>query len=314
MPYTPLVSIVIPVYKGAQYMRTAIDSALAQTYKNVEIIVVNDGSPDDGETERIALSYGDAIRYFHKENGGCASALNFGISKMRGEWFSWLSHDDVYEPEKIEKQIRCVCENGLDSENTVISCNAKIIDQNGDPIRHPETADCGLYEDAAFVKRLLFGSSLNGCGLLLPKAVLCRVGDFSTELKFVLDWEYWLRAALSGTALYRMGNERLVMNRVHTGQVTVREANSYKSELQQLSEKLFPTVAKTEDTAVISCFYTFAVVKGQKDIGRKYAALLKQRKAFSAGLLLRSHAAKAKKSLRPFCAKCYWKFIRWCKK
>ena len=51
MPYMPLVSIVIPVYKGAQYMRTAIDSALAQTYKNVEIIVVNDGSPDDGETE-----------------------------------------------------------------------------------------------------------------------------------------------------------------------------------------------------------------------------------------------------------------------
>ena len=70
--FHPLVSIVIPVYNGANYMREAIDSALAQTYDNCEILVVNDGSRDDGETERIALSYGDEIRYFAKENGGVA--------------------------------------------------------------------------------------------------------------------------------------------------------------------------------------------------------------------------------------------------
>ena len=81
--YEPLVSIVIPVYNGANYMRQAIDSALAQTYGNIEIIVVNDGSTDGGETERIALSYGDRIRYFRKENGGCASALNYGISQRQ---------------------------------------------------------------------------------------------------------------------------------------------------------------------------------------------------------------------------------------
>ena len=75
----PLISIVIPVYNGSNFLREAIDSALAQTYKNIEIIVVNDGSADDGETERIALSYGDKIRYFKKENGGVSSALNYGI-------------------------------------------------------------------------------------------------------------------------------------------------------------------------------------------------------------------------------------------
>ena len=69
-----LVSIVIPVYNGANYLSEAIDSALAQTYKNIEIIVVNDGSKDDGATEKVALSYGDKIRYFHKENGGVSSA------------------------------------------------------------------------------------------------------------------------------------------------------------------------------------------------------------------------------------------------
>ena len=81
--FHPLVSIVIPVYNGANYMREAIDSALAQTYKNIEVIVVNDGSTDN--TDEIAKSYGDKIRYFKKENGGVATALNLGIREMRGE-------------------------------------------------------------------------------------------------------------------------------------------------------------------------------------------------------------------------------------
>ncbi|MBO5570669.1 MAG: glycosyltransferase, partial [Clostridia bacterium] len=77
--FLPKVSIVIPVYNGANFLREAIDSALGQTYPNIEILVVNDGSDDGGETESIALSYGNQIRYFRKENGGVATALNFGI-------------------------------------------------------------------------------------------------------------------------------------------------------------------------------------------------------------------------------------------
>ena len=119
--FNPLVSIVIPVYNGANFMREAIDSALNQTYKNIEIIVVNDGSTDDGETEKIALSYGDKIRYFKKENGGCASALNFGISKMQGEWFSWLSHDDVYYPEKIQSAIDTIAEKNFTDKKTIVN-------------------------------------------------------------------------------------------------------------------------------------------------------------------------------------------------
>jgi glycosyltransferase involved in cell wall biosynthesis len=74
--FASLVSIVIPVYNGANYLADAIDSALNQTYSRFEIIVMNDGSKDNGATERVALSYGDRIRYFAKPNGGVASALN----------------------------------------------------------------------------------------------------------------------------------------------------------------------------------------------------------------------------------------------
>ena len=112
--YQPKISIVIPAYNASNYLAEAIDSALAQTYPNVEIIVVNDGSKDDGATERIALSYGDKIRYFSKENGGSSSALNTGIANMTGEWFSSHSHDDLYLPEKLEKQVAHMNTLGLD--------------------------------------------------------------------------------------------------------------------------------------------------------------------------------------------------------
>ena len=108
----PLVSIIIPVYNGSNYMREAIDSALAQTYENFEVIVVNDGSTDGGKTERIALSYGNRIRYYHKENGGVATAMNFGIHEMKGEYFSWLSHDDIFYPDKIKIQMEAIRESG----------------------------------------------------------------------------------------------------------------------------------------------------------------------------------------------------------
>ena len=91
--YTPKVSIVIPAYNASNYLSEAIDSALKQTYENIEIIVINDGSGDDGATRQIALSYGDKIRYYEKENGGSSSALNLGIVDMTGEWFSWGHFD-----------------------------------------------------------------------------------------------------------------------------------------------------------------------------------------------------------------------------
>ena len=101
MVFNPKVSIVIPVYNGSNYLREAIDSTLAQTYRNIEVIVVNDGSDDEGKTKTIARMYGDKIRYFSKVNGGVSSALNVGIKEMTGEYFSWLSHDDIYMPEKV---------------------------------------------------------------------------------------------------------------------------------------------------------------------------------------------------------------------
>ena len=97
-----LVSIVIPVYNGSNYLREAIDSALAQTYSPIEVLVINDGSTDQGATARIAQAYGDRIRYFEKENGGnntlafftfrqpIRCLLPFDIKKTTPFWRVWF--------------------------------------------------------------------------------------------------------------------------------------------------------------------------------------------------------------------------------
>ena len=122
------VTIMIPVYNGSNYLKEAIESALAQTYKNKEIVVVNDGSTDDGKTKAIAESFGNKIKYYEKENGGVSTALNLGIQKATGDYICWLSHDDLYYPNKVERQME---EIEKYDDNTILFSDFDLIDENG---------------------------------------------------------------------------------------------------------------------------------------------------------------------------------------
>lgn len=218
MSYLPLVSIIIPVYNGDPYLREAIDSALNQTYKNIEVIVVNDGSPDDGKTEKIALSYGDKIRYFYKENGGVSTALNFGIQHMKGEWFSWLSHDDIYEPTKIEQQIKAV-QNEKNKE-CVIRCGTALIDKNGNSIYKPQKRVRGKISSAKMMRLYnLKNVTLYGCALLIHKNILNECGFFNEEMRYLQDSDYWTKIMFRGYEFISL-SETLVKLRVHEHQMT----------------------------------------------------------------------------------------------
>lgn len=186
MQFNPKVSIIIPVYNGSNYLREAIDSALAQSYKNLEILVINDGSLDDGKTESIALSYGEKIRYFSKENGGVSSALNYGIAEMRGEWFSWLSHDDLYSQEKIESQI-AFCKTNNDIK--IVASNLEIIDENGTAV---EIYKNNLHQIVNTGREAL-EVWIYGCSLLIHQSCFDHVGLFTVDNKTVQDDEMWLR-------------------------------------------------------------------------------------------------------------------------
>lgn len=187
----PKVSIVIPVYNGSNYLRQAIDSALAQTYPNVEIVVVNDGSIDGGATERIAFSYGDKLRYFYKENGGVGSALNFAIEKMTGEYFSWLSHDDLYYPNKVATQMLAL--NGKDRLRTILYSNyAMFLDDNSEVIKEVKLPTTPPKQFRYFIT---VNNLLHGCTLLVPKIAFDECGVFNEKLRTIQDYDLWFRLA-----------------------------------------------------------------------------------------------------------------------
>ncbi|MGQ9367382.1 glycosyltransferase [Azospirillum sp. ST 5-10] len=185
----PCVSVVIPVYNGAAFLAEAIDSVLAQTHGAVELIVVDDGSTDGGATAAIAAAFGDRIRYFWQPNAGVAAALNRGIAEMRGEAFSWLSHDDLYKPEKIAVQVAAWQRFG---RTCVVCGDYEIIDETGAPQGVVSAGDCDL------LARPLDGvytGVLNGCAMLIPREVFERVGTFATGLPVTQDYELWFRMA-----------------------------------------------------------------------------------------------------------------------
>jgi glycosyltransferase involved in cell wall biosynthesis len=184
---SPLVSIVIPVYNGANYVREAIESALTQTYHSVEILVVNDGSNDNEDTARIIDSYKKHVQIEHQVNGGCASALNLGLKKMRGEYFSWLSHDDVYLPEKVESQISLMMG---EPRNTIVYSNYFIIDSVG-KITHETKFQESFRKEALVNQFIPIGLSLlNGCAMLIPRSLL--KGGFNLGYQTTQDYEKWL--------------------------------------------------------------------------------------------------------------------------
>lgn len=258
--YSPLVSIIIPVYNGANYMRQAIDSALAQTYENLEIIVVNDGSTDNGETERIALSYGDKITYYKKENGGCASALNYGISKMNGQWFSWLSHDDVYSPDKV----RSAVEYAAKYENAIICCGSMTIDADGNELPSRKAVSTPTLRTAEEQFRLFMsGQALNGCALLIPKAALDAAGPFSTDYIYILDWMYWIELSLQGYNFLTYPDV-LVKNRKHRQQVSVQKRNLLYTETFSFIRELAAREAAHPENLLSVWFYAKRV--GLKDV------------------------------------------------
>ena len=207
----PLVSIIIPVYNGADYLADAINSALNQTYQNIEVIVVNDGSNDYDETEKIALSYSDKIKYIKKENGGVSTALNMGIQNMKGEYFSWLSHDDMYTPNKIESQIDFLKINNLknaicfsDFESHLVDTNQKFV------IKMP------IVIDSDFQLWIATDNRLHGCTLLIPKICFDKFGKFNETLLATQDYDLWFKFAESMRFLYQP--EVFVISRQHSQQ------------------------------------------------------------------------------------------------
>lgn len=303
------VSIIIPAYNAADYLAEAIDSALAQTYENTEIIVVNDGSPDHGATKRIAESYGDKIRYFEKTNGGCASALNYGIKQMTGFWFSWLSHDDLYLPEKLSKLVSLTDQYGVDPERTVLGCNDLIMGPSN-------TASANIFNNSKGVKEPVqaFGETLtkkvfNGCGLLIPKTILDESGEFRTDYRHLLDLEYWIRIAANGFA-YCFTDEPLVISRVHDQQITIKARDSLFREEDRLIEEYITVTSQKDDKGFLKELCLYAAKRQHFALQKKISRILKQQGELDLNTRMRISFRTIEGSLKKLVRNRYMNYLR----
>ena len=252
--FQPLVSIVIPVYNGGNCLREAIDSALTQTYPNIEIVVVNDGSRDEGETDAIARSYGDRIRYFHKENGGCASALNRGIEEMRGEYFSWLSHDDEYLPEKVEHQIAVLA--GLGDKNTILYGGWEIIDTEGRSLAMVRPEENHPVDKLNIPLFPLLRGLLHGCSMLVPTRYFREIGVFDVNLPFTQDYALWFEFLRVAPIHY--DPRVLIRSRVHPEQGTHKIARHIE-ECNELRSGFLRELTPDQMVAMEGSVYAFLV-------------------------------------------------------
>ena len=238
--FNPKVSIVIPVYNGSNYMREAIDSALAQTYKNIEIIVVNDGSDDGGKTEEIALAYGNKIKYYFKDNGGTASAFNYGIVRMSGDFFCWLSHDDIFLKHKIKEQVSFL----QDSKIKICYSKVYIIDEQGHITREDNSP---WYPRMVAIKKIIQANYINGCSIMIASECCKEVGLFNEELKYTQDTEMWIR--LLSKYEIKLIDKYLIKYRSYDDSRTKRDRLFIVEEEKQMVNDIF-------DKIVIDTLYT----------------------------------------------------------
>ena len=193
MATTPLVTVVIPTYNTADYTGAAIESVLAQTYPSYEIIVVNDGSPDTLQLERVLSRFGDRVRYISQENQGVSAARNTGIRAATTPFVAFLDSDDVWEPDYLAVQMAM-----FDADPTLdaIYPNARIF---GD---HPHAGrtfmDVCPSDGPVTFEAILTQRCNVFIGMVARRDVLVRAGLFDPALGAAEDFDLWLRVVTGG--------------------------------------------------------------------------------------------------------------------
>ena len=195
------VSVIIPAYKAGKYVSQTLDSIINQTFKNLDIIIIDDGSSDN--TSEIILKYckrDSRINYYFQENKGCSASKNAGLLKAKGEFIQYLDADDILSPEKIEIQMKSI----LDKPNAIAVCNTVIIGESIDQSSGYIDAKIINKQGSGFEFLLRLLGSEGKCGMvqpnayLIPKQIAEKIGEWNDKISPSPDedGEYFTRALL----------------------------------------------------------------------------------------------------------------------
>lgn len=191
---TPFVSVIIPTFNRASVVLRAIDSVLKQTYKNFELIVVDDGSSD--ETEKILAPYvaEKRLQFFKQENKGVSAARNFGVKQSKGEWLSFLDSDDEWLKNKLEKQIELLKQ----KPDLRLVHGEEIWIRNGKRVNQKKIHQkFGGYIFEKCLPLCLISPS----AVMIEKKLYQEMGGFDEEFIVCEDYDLWLKI----TSLYEVG-------------------------------------------------------------------------------------------------------------
>lgn len=206
------VSVIIPNYNYARYVGGAIESVLTQTYPNVDIIVVDDGSTD--ASKDVLFNYGDSIKVLSQQNRGVAAARNNGVAASSGEFVAFLDADDEWLPEKITKQVALFRQ---DHTLGLVHVGVEEVDENGNPLRQCLEGASGdaTHELLMLGRKGILGG---GSGLMVPRAVFDEIGGFDTRLSTSADWDLFFQIA----SRYSVGFvlEPLLRYRIHNSNMS----------------------------------------------------------------------------------------------
>jgi len=214
-PYNPLVSILIPTFNSAQYLSAALDSALAQTYQNIEIVVHNDASTDN--TQSLLANYKDKrLRIIHtRKNHGMIGGWNYIVKYAKGEYIKFLASDDLLAPNCVKVLVHAA---QLNPHSMIITCRRNFINESGKTLKTLGFSNHStIASGTAHARKILTTLRENKIGepsaVLYPRKLIKTVGEFDPAFSQFADFEYWIRLLAYGDIVYV--HQTLCSFRVH---------------------------------------------------------------------------------------------------
>ena len=227
-----LVSIIIPVYNSGQFLKESLESVINQTYSNIEIICVNDGSTDN--SLEILESYSDKINIISQENHGLASALNTGIKQMQGKWFKWFSPDDVMYSYTIATLVNAAKK----YSNTIIYSNWKVMDENGRKFREFHETNYNKLSNFEFNVRLLDGQQINVNTTLIPSSLFKKCSIKELDDPVAIDYEFFLCSSLLHDIKFHLIPKSLIKYRIHSNQLSHKNISKTMNYIYKIKNEI----------------------------------------------------------------------------
>ena len=253
-----LVSVIIPVYNASPFLKDSIESVIAQTYSNIEIICINDGSTDN--SLEILKSFSDKITIISQENQGLASALNVGIKKMKGKWFKWFSPDDVMFSNAIETLVNT----GKKFSNTIIYSDWELIDEKNNQLRSFKESNYNELSNFDYNIRLLDRQLINVNTTLIPSSLFKKCNIRYLDDPVAIDYDFFLNAALLFNIKFHLVQKPLVKYRIHTKQLSHKNISKTLEYISQIKDEILQCLDDSSQTKYISELKRYQKTKSVK--------------------------------------------------